>query len=563
MKSLFECITKLGLADETAIAKAAFYQTETNAGPIKALLETKALTEDGLLQVYHEMYGYDFIRSVKGVHTDDFALKCSAKKLSQLNMLPQLAGSTVRIITSDPAGTLMMEDYIKEATGYQGAFHYLLASESNVKKLIAKTFGTEGKADFDLEEITPEESGYANNIFDVTADDISGIVSLINRILRQAADGGISDIHIEPQEDCCKVRFREDGILREKLKIPRAITRQVISRIKTMAQLDVTNSRIFQDGNVRLDIFGKLIDLRVSVLPSSCGENIVIRLLDKSKMNFDISLLGFSKENEEKFMHLISQPDGIMLLTGPTGSGKSTSLYAALSILNTPERCIVTLENPVEYRLPGLVQVPVNPAMGLTFPAGLRSALRQDLDILLIGEIRDSETAEIAIAASNSGHKVFSTLHANSAASSVARLASMGIEPFLIANTLTSVINQRLVRCICPECKEAYELEPDSPFRKVLNVGAEKITLFRGKGCENCGGTGYQGRLAVQEFLVVDDAIRETLYRGGSTLDIERAATAGGMTKIQQDGIAKALQGQTTLDEIHRVVFFEDLNLKI
>ena len=558
MISLFECIKKLELTDETALAKAVEYQAETNVSPAKALLETKAVTEDGLLDVYHEMYNFNFIRSIKGVKIDSFALKCSGKKLLELGMIPQFVNGVVKLITSNPAGTLMMEDYIREETGYTGIFEYLLVSESNVKKLIAKTFGTEGKPDFDLEEITPEGSGYDNNIFDVTVDDISGIVTLINRILRQAADNGISDIHIEPQDDCCKVRFREDGILKEILQIPRVITHQVISRIKTMAQLDVTNSRIVQDGNVRLDIFGKLIDLRVSVLPSACGENIVIRLLDKSKMNFDIGLLGFSEENEKKFRHLISRPDGIMLLTGPTGSGKSTSLYAALSILNTPDRCIVTLENPVEYRLPGLVQVPVNPAMGLTFPAGLRSALRQDLDILLIGEIRDTETAEIAIAASNSGHMVFSTLHTNSAASSIVRLVNMGIEPFLIATTLTSVINQRLVRRICPECKEKYYLDEYSPFRKVLGR-KDKVTLYRGKGCESCGGTGYHGRLAVQEFLVVDDAIKETLYRRGNTLEIERAAIEGGMTKIQQDGITKALQGQTTLEEIHRVVFFEDL----
>lgn len=558
MKSLFECIKKLELADEIALAKAVVYQEESNVGPVKALLETKALTEEELLAVYHEMYGFDFIRNIKGVKINEFALRFNGKKLLELGMIPQLVNGIVRIITSNPAGALVMEDYISESTGYDGNFDYLLVSESNMRKLITKTFGTEGQTDFVLEEITQEESGYQKHIFDVSADDISGIVTLINRILRQATDNGISDIHIEPQDDCCKVRFREDGILKEILQIPRAVTHQVISRIKTMAQLDVTNSRIVQDGNVRLDVFGKLIDLRVSVLPSACGENIVIRLLDKSKMNFDISLLGFSEENEEKFRHLISRPDGIMLLTGPTGSGKSTSLYAALSVLNTPERCIVTLEEPIEYRLPGLVQVPVNAAVGLTFPIGLRSALRQDLDILLIGEIRDPATAEIAVSASNSGHKVFSTLHTNSAASSIVRLVNMGIEPFLIASTLTSVINQRLVRRICPECKEEHELDENSPFRKVLGRKS-KVTLYRGKGCEICGGTGYRGRLAVQEFLIVDDNIRETLYNGGNTLEIERMAIEGGMTKIQQDGIAKVLQGQTTLEEIHRVVFFEDL----
>lgn len=276
-------------------------------------------------------------------------------------------------------------------------------------------------------------------------------------------------------------------------------------------------------------------------------------------MDFDISMLGFSKENEEKFCKLIQKPQGMILLTGPTGSGKSTSLYAALSVLNTIERCIITFEEPVEYHMDGIVQVQVNPAMGVTFPKALISGLRQDIEVALVGEIRDRETAEIAFDAANTGHMVFSTLHTNSAASSILRLVKMGIEPYMVSRVLSAVINQRLARRICQNCIEEYALENNSPYRKVLNCGDKEIILHRGRGCDECGGTGYKGRIAIQEFLIVNDEIGELLDNNATTHEIEQAAIRGGMKKIQQDGIDKSLAGLTTLDEIHRVVYFDNL----
>ena len=338
-----------------------------------------------------------------------------------------------------------------------------------------------------------------------------------------------------------------------------SVSRQLTNRLKTMSELDVNISKTIQDGNCRLEIFGKTVDLRVSVIPAINGENLVIRLLDQNKMSLDISMLGFSKENEEKFKKLIQRPQGMILLTGPTGSGKSTSLYAAISELNTKDRCIITFEDPVEYRVPGIVQVQINPAMDVTFPQALKSGLRQDIEVALVGEIRDEETASIAFDAANTGHMVFSTLHTNSAASSIIRLTKMGIEPYIISRSLIAVINQRLAKRICENCKEEYYLEEDSPYRKILDCGDHPMTMFRGKGCSKCNGTGYKGRVAIQEFLVIDEEIGNLLDNGASTFEIEKAAIKNGMKKIHTDGIEKAIMGITTLDEIHRTVFFDNL----
>ena len=276
-------------------------------------------------------------------------------------------------------------------------------------------------------------------------------------------------------------------------------------------------------------------------------------------MSFDISMLGFSPNDERGFLKLIHRPQGIILLTGPTGSGKSTSLYAALSELNTEDRCIITFEDPVEYRIPGIVQVQINPAMDVTFPQALKSGLRQDIEVALVGEIRDPETAAIAFDAANTGHMVFSTLHTNSAASSILRLVKMGVEPYMVSRSLIAVINQRLAKRICPHCKEEYLLPKDSPYRNVLKCGDKDVRLYRGKGCKKCGGEGYKGRVAILEFLVVNEEIGNLLDSGATTYEIEQAAIRNGMIRIQQDGIDKALRGITTLDEVHRTVFFDEI----
>jgi len=502
-KSIYDYAMELGYSNKERIEKAKAYQEETNVTPAKAMIDTKVVTEEILLDIFNDIYGFDMVKNISDVSINkEFALRFDVKQLIKLGMLPQYCNKTLKIITCNPASTLIIEDYVKETTGFCENIEYFLITESNLRRLINRTFDTDEQPMIDVETIEIiEDNSYRNNIYDVTNDDISGIVTLVNRIFLDAVNNGISDVHIEPQEDYLRIRFRDDGILKQSLRLPRNIMHQVVNRIKTMSSLDVNSNKIVQDGNVCLDTFGKLIDLRVSVLPAVCGENLVVRLLDQSKIDFNIGMLGFSPENESIFRKIISRPDGMLLMTGPTGSGKSTSLYAALSILNNLERCIITLEDPVEYRLPGLIQVPINPAMGLTFPMALRSALRQDPDTLLIGEIRDAETAEIAIQASNTGHMVFSTLHTNSAASSIMRLVEMGVDSFMVATTLSAVINQRLVRKVCHHCKEEYYLDEHSPYRKILNFDREKIILTRGRGCEACGGTGWM--LKINTTIVI------------------------------------------------------------
>lgn len=556
-KSLFQFALDNEYISVNQLRKAEEYKAETNVTDEKALLDTKILTEENLLNVYHAIYGYEIRQNMKTIETDDFTLKCKYKTLLDIGFIPVLINNAIHIITSRPQSTLFAEDYIRETTSYKGSFTYELITETNLRKLINKAFHVENESiEFDAFEIAEEAE---NVIYDVSENDSSAIVNLVNRIFREAIENKISDIHLEPQDDCLRVRYRDDGLLKPTFKLPKSISKQLINRVKTMSNLDVNNNKIIQDGNARLDIFGQMIDIRVSVIPAINGENVVIRILDQNKMKFDISMLGFSKDNEEKFHKLIKKPQGMILLTGPTGSGKSTSLYAALSVLNTMERCIITFEEPVEYRMDGIVQVQINPAMDVTFPKALNSGLRQDIEVALVGEIRDKETAEIAFDAANTGHMVFSTLHTNSAASSILRLVKMGIEPYMVSRVLSAVINQRLARRICPNCIEEYHLENTSPYRKLLNCDDKTIILHRGHGCDECANTGYKGRIAIQEFLIVNEEIGELLDNNATTYEIEQAAIRNGMKKIQQDGIDKALIGLTTLDEIHRVVFFEDL----
>ena len=538
--------------------KAERYKRETGANDETAIREMKLLSEDDVLDIYVMIYHYTK-ETESELSDDSFAKQFTYKQLTRYSFIPVKDEYTVKIMTSQPAELLYAEDLIRDVTGYKGTFNYSLITQSVFSAMVEGLFKENGGTvdTSELEELGDEFA--SANIYDISENDSSIVVNLVNKILREAVEHNISDIHFEPQEAGLYVRFREDGTLKKQYVLPMNVSRQLVNRIKTMSNLDVNNNKIIQDGNARLDTFGKVVDLRISVIPAVNGENLVIRILDQNKMSFDVSMLGFSKENEEKFQKLIKRPQGIILLTGPTGSGKSTSLYAALSALNTDDRCIITFEDPVEYRIPGIVQVQINPAMDVTFPQALKSGLRQDIEVALVGEIRDEETASIAFDAANTGHIVFSTLHTNSAASSILRLVKMGIEPYVVSRTLVAVINQRLAKRICPYCKKEYMLEPDSPYRKILKCGDAPVKLYRGTGCKHCNDEGYKGRVAIQEFLVFNDEIGDLLDKGAATFEIEQAAIRNGMKKIHQDGIEKALAGITTLDEVHRTVFFDEL----
>ena len=555
--SLIKYAFDTGAITEEQRQKAERYKIETGASDETVIKDMKLIGDEKLIQMYSKIYGY---KAELEPDVQNFTLASQFKKrdLQRMSFFPVEDGETITLYTSEPSELLFIEDFVRDKMGYRLRFSYVITVDSTIQKLIDDTF----KDDSNVDESEFEISGdnlTSNVVYDIAENDSSNVVNWVNKIFRDAVENRISDIHFEPQEDGFYVRYRSDGSLRIEHKLPIATARQIINRIKTMSNLDVNTSKSIQDGNCRLDIFGKLVDLRVSVIPAVNGENLVVRVLDQNKMSLDVSMIGFSKENKEKFLKIIEKPKGIILLTGPTGSGKSTSLYAALSVLNTTDRCIITFEDPIEYRIPGIVQVQINPAMGVTFPQALKSGLRQDIEVALVGEIRDMETASIAFDAANTGHMVFSTLHTNSAASSVLRLVKMGVEPYMVASTLVAVINQRLAKRICPHCKEQYLLPMDSPYRKVLKCGDKEVKLYRGKGCKKCNGEGYKGRVAIQEFLIMNDELAEILDRGGTTLEIEQAAIRNGMKKIQDDGIEKALWGITTLDEVHRTVFFDEL----
>ncbi|MCX8052242.1 MAG: type II secretion system ATPase GspE [Armatimonadetes bacterium] len=382
------------------------------------------------------------------------------------------------------------------------------------------------------------------------------VIKLANIIITRGVKEGASDIHIEPGKDQVRVRLRVDGILHEVMSIPKKIQPSLISRLKIMAEMDIATKRTPQDGRISAVIDGRQYDFRVSTLPSIYGEKVVLRILDKSAISIGLHKLGLLPETLEKFENLISRTYGIILVTGPTGSGKSTTLYSVLSKLNSGEKNILTIEDPVEYELPGLTQVQINPRAGLTFAAGLRTMLRQDPDIAMVGEIRDAETATIATEAALTGHLVLSTLHTNDAPGALTRLVDMGIEPFLIASSVIGVMAQRLVRLVCPKCKEEYQPPVDAVKRLGIELDGEtRVTFYRGRGCDYCNGKGYRGRLGVYELMIVNDRIRDLVLQKASAHVIREAAIESGMKTLKDDAIAKILLGQTTLEECLRVIY--------
>jgi general secretion pathway protein E len=398
----------------------------------------------------------------------------------------------------------------------------------------------------DLSEVIPE----AEDLMESTDD--APIIKLINAILTEAIKDKASDIHIEPFEERLRVRFRVDGILREVLILQKALASLVVSRIKVMAKLDIAEKRLPQDGRISLKIAGHAIDLRVSTLPSGYGERVVMRLLDKQAGRMDVSSMGMLKVDQQHFNNLLNYPHGIILVTGPTGSGKTTTLYAGLTQLNKTERSIMTIEDPIEYHLDGISQTAVNTKIDMDFSRGLRAILRQDPDIVMVGEIRDAETAKIAVQASLTGHLVLSTLHTNTAIGAIARLSDMGIEPFLLSSSLLGVLAQRLVRTLCPNCKESYIADDNT--RQTMEIGLKQppLMIYKSVGCHSCYDRGFQGRMGIYELIQIDNSMREAIYKQSSSADIEKIARQ--QTKsIRHNGFEQVKAGLTTLNEVLRV----------
>src|ERR1700683_3741265 len=387
------------------------------------------------------------------------------------------------------------------------------------------------------------------------SDDAAPIIKLVNGILSQAVKDRASDIHIECFENELVVRFRVDGMLYDVISPPKRIQSAITSRVKVMSGLNIAEKRSPQDGRIRVRIAGRDIDIRVSTIPCAYGERIVLRLLDRAQEveNIDLDKLGFSGDNLRKLDRLIRQSHGIILSTGRTGSGKSTTLYACLTRINSPEKNIITIEDPIEYQLRGVGQMQVNPKIDLTFASGLRSILRQDPDVIMVGEIRDSETAEIAIQAALTGHLLFSTLHTNDSFGAVTRLVDMGIEPFLVSSSILAVLAQRLVRKLCPDCREPYR-PSDTELARIGLKGIDTTAkACRPEGCRSCRNTGYRGRMAIQELMIMDDEIRSLVMQNADAATLRRKCTSTGMTLLRQDGAARVLRGETSIEELLRV----------
>jgi len=383
-------------------------------------------------------------------------------------------------------------------------------------------------------------------------EDDAPIIKLINAMLGEAIKLGASDIHVETFEKALVVRFRIDGVLREMLRPNRKLSSLLVSRIKVMAKLDIAEKRVPQDGRISLRIAGRAVDVRVSTMPSSHGERAVLRLLDKNNSHLNLADLGMTPSVQQAFAQLILKPHGIILVTGPTGSGKSTTLYAGLSDINTKDRNILTVEDSIEYELEGIGQTQVNTKVNMTFARGLRAILRQDPDVVMVGEIRDLETAQIAVQASLTGHLVLSTLHTNTASGAITRLEDMGIEPFLLSSSLLGVLAQRLVRTLCPHCKQAHQADKEERNLLGLKKTDDAITIFRAVGCEQCNMTGYRGRTGIHELLVVDEHCRELIHNGKGEQSIEKYIRTQSPS-IRQDGFSKVMAGITTLEEVLRV----------
>ncbi|MFQ5671603.1 MAG: type II secretion system ATPase GspE [Nitrospinales bacterium] len=439
-----------------------------------------------------------------------------------------------------------------------------LSSEEDILEAIETFYGEGGSAlDRMIDDIEEEEadnlaldSESAEHIRDMASE--APVIKLVNHIISQAIESGASDIHIEPFADDLILRYRIDGVLHDLEAPPKKLFAAITSRIKIMAKLDISERRLPQDGRIRIKTLGKDIDIRVSTLPTLYGESVVMRILDRAGVVVNLQQLGFPEKELAEFQALIQKPYGKLLVTGPTGSGKTTTLYAALEKINTPDKKIITIEDPVEYQLRGVNQIHVKPQIGLSFAGGLRAIVRQDPDVIMVGEIRDAETAAIAIQAALTGHMVFSTIHTNDAAGAITRLLDMGIENFLIASAVLGVLAQRLVRIICRHCKEEIELE-SAYAREMGDMAPDNLKVFHGKGCDHCSHTGYRGRKGIYELLIIDDAIHNLILAKASAHVIRAKARENGMRVLREDGWRKVLQGETTAEEVLRVTLNNEL----
>lgn len=519
------------------------------------IIKSKILSERETLEVLSEYYEIPYTLSIEEKSIDpELAKLLPISFAKKFKLIPIKKENDKIIVAIAPPLNIYAIDEVKSL--FECEVEPVLTLSSTVIECINKVYerGREMADEIESEVLGITESEFQEPKDLLEAEDEAPIIRFVNSLLFQAVKEKASDIHIECFEKEVVVRFRKDGILHRVTSCPKKLQSSIISRVKIMAELDIAEKRKPQDGRIRVKVAGRDVDVRISTVPTTWGESVVMRLLDRSSVLLSLEDLGLEGEKLRTVNSLIHRPHGIILVTGPTGSGKTTTLYAALERINSPDKKIITIEDPVEYQIQGINQIQVNPKVNLTFANGLRSILRQDPDVILIGEIRDRETADIAIHASLTGHLVFSTLHTNDSASAITRLIDMGIEPFLVASSLIAVIAQRLVRFLCNHCKEPYIPLDDELIR--IGINRRNIPggrLFRARGCPECLDTGYSGRTGIFEILLVDDDIRTLTLSTSDSSTIKKRAIENGMTTLRMDGAEKVLRGLTSIDEVMRV----------
>ena len=553
-----ELLVRGGVINREQLNESLDRQRKNGSSLVQELVRLGYTTEDKLADFFAKQFGIEKVELDSGQIPDEVFTLVPVQLIQKHQLIPlKLTGSTLTVAMSDPTELAAVNE-VKFMSGY--GVRVVSASASAIKNILEQRFGSVSyeevlkKFSDTLEVVREEEDLNLQELQQATME--APVVTLVNAVFADAAKRRASDIHIEPYEKIFRIRFRIDGVLHEIMTPPPKLKNALVSRIKVMANLDIAERRLTQDGRIKLKMGGgQELDVRVSVLPTLFGEKIVMRLLDKASLQLDMAKLGFDPQALKDFQEAIHKPYGMILMTGPTGSGKSTTLYSGLSELNKPDVNISTAEDPIEYNLVGINQVQVKDEIGLTFAACLRSFLRQDPDIIMVGEMRDLETAQIAVKAALTGHLVLSTLHTNDAPSTVDRLINMGVEPFLLTSSTNLIAAQRLVRRICSSCKAPAEVSPEA----LLNVGVDSAEVqagfptFHGKGCPNCNQTGYKGRLAIYEIMVMHESLKELILRGASTADLKREAVKLGMSTLRMSAIQKMRDGLTTIEETVRV----------
>jgi type IV pilus assembly protein PilB len=567
-RTLDDVIVELGFVDQTEMEGAIGAAARAGSSADRVLLQEGKLTDDQISRAVAERFGLDHLDLTHYRFDPNAAKLVTPAAVKRYKALPVsfVNDRTLMVAMADPGNVLAVDD-IAVMTGYE--VRPAVAAATDIDSALDR-LARMGEGEAIVDELPPDApptepppgspggapAGPLYELADLQvkangAEDAS-VIGLVHRVISEAVDRGASDIHFEPFEHEMKVRYRVDGVLIEAARIPSKIVPTIVSRVKILSELDIAERRVPQDGRVSMQLEEKRIDLRVVTLPTAHGESVVMRILDSSNAQIQLDMLGMLPQARERFTHAFSQAHGAVLVTGPTGSGKSTSLYAALNQLNTPEKNIITIEDPVEYQMEGIKQVQVNNRSGLTFATGLRAMMRADPDIIMVGEIRDRETAQIAVEASLTGHLVLSTLHTNDAPTAVSRLTEMGIEPFLVGSAIDAVVAQRLARRLCDECKRRVMLPAEVLRQNGFNVGLD-LECYEPVGCARCGGTGYKGRIGLYEVMTMSETIR-TMSVARETADaIAHEAVREGMMRLREDGLEKVRRGVTSIAEIARV----------